>query len=106
MPHDHHHTTGPVTEHERELEIANRFINYANAGLSDGMNPVTVAAGLRHAAANFSAFAAVHMESAGLDVEGRTEEFRDMLAYYNERHKATVRPMTGLEKLVETVKNE
>ena len=106
MPHDHHDHPDDKSEHEIELDIANELINYANTRLNDGLNPVTVAAGMRHAAANFSAFAAVHMESTGLDVPEKTEEFRGMLEYYGERHQQTAQPLTGLEKLVESVKNE
>ena len=105
MAHDHNDHEG-ANEHAKELDIANELINYANSKLSDGINPITVAAGMRHAAANFSAFAAVHVENTGLDVPGKTQEFQEMLGYYGERHQATVQPKTGLEKLVETVKNE
>ena len=113
MPHDHdhnpsdaHHHQNGTSEHEHELVVANELIGYANSKLSEGMNPVTVAAGMRHAAANFTAFASVHAEAEGLNVEGMTAEFRGMLEYYGERHEATVQPKTGLEKLVEAVKNE
>ena len=38
------------------VQLANQIINVANNRLEDGMPPDLIAAGLRHAAANFSAF--------------------------------------------------
>ena len=113
MPHDHDTPkiaapSAPDGEsgHELGLDIANELIGYANNKLEQGGDPVVIADGLRHAAANFTAFAAVHAGDAFLSPEQVAQEFQSMLAYYAERHNVEQKPMTGLEKLVETVKNE
>ncbi len=38
------------------IQLAKSVINMANNRLQEGMNPIDIAAGMRHAAANFSAF--------------------------------------------------
>ncbi len=105
MANDHGVPDGK-SEHEWELEMANELIGYANAKLNDGVNPLTIAAGLRHAAANFSAFASIHVENGNINVATKLEEFQAMLEYYGKRHGESRKPLTGLEQLVETVKNQ
>lgn len=116
MPHDHDKpdtmpsaisdTTGTESNHEMGLGIANELIQFANSKLEQGTDPVAVADGMRHAAANFTAFAAIHAGEDFLTPEQVAQEFNGMLSYYAERHGVEHKPMTGLEKLVETVKNE
>ncbi|MBT6110047.1 MAG: DUF3144 domain-containing protein [Rhodospirillales bacterium] len=112
MPHDHDepHTTpdtaGEESNHEMGLGIANELIGFANSKLEQGIDPVAVADGMCHAAANFTAFAAIHAGEGFLTPEQVAQEFNGMLSYYAERHNVEQKPMTGLEKLVETVKNE
>jgi hypothetical protein len=108
MPNDHE-TQGGTEEqssHEAGLTVANELIGFANAKLEQGVDPVIVADGMRHAAANFTAFAALHAGEEFLSPDQVAQEFHSMLAYYAERHTGEQPPMTGLEKLVETVKNE
>ena len=108
MPNDHDPTvnSGELSNHELGLEIANELIGFANDKLGQGMEPGIVADGLRHAAANFTAFANAHGDESYLSADQVAQEFHNMLAYYADRHNAEQKPMTGLEKLVETVKNE
>lgn len=105
MPHDHD-AHDQQSAHEQGLEIANELIGFANHKLEQGATPKVIADGLRHAAANFTAFTAVHTGDGYLSPDQLTQEFQNMLAYYADRHKIEHKPMTGLEKLVETVKNE
>ena len=52
------------------IQLANQIINIANKQLEDGIPVEAIVTGLRHAAANFSAFA--HHGSEGDDKEFRT----------------------------------
>ncbi len=89
------------------IQLANQIINLANSRLQDGLDPLDIAAGMRHAAANFSAFAVVNsrMEKE-LDPLGFAEEFVQTYDYYVERHKQSMAPKSGLEALIKQVSDE
>lgn len=90
------------------IQLANQIINVANNHLEDGMRPDAIAAGLRHAAANFSAFA--HRRSGGNDdqLHAIVEDFLQMFEYYLERHAPppAEQPGGGLNSLIEQAKRE
>ncbi len=86
------------------VQIANQIINVANARLKDGVHPQEAAAGLRHAAANFSAF--VSQQGAGVDSGLMVEEFARLLEFYLGRHAPADNPAGGLKNLSEQVKGE
>ncbi|MDA1089608.1 MAG: DUF3144 domain-containing protein [Proteobacteria bacterium] len=93
------------------IQIANQFVNVANARTQDGADVMEVAQGLRHAAANFSAFAESHRQGDGAETDPAliVEEFARFLEYYIDRHGAGGKPggpKGGLEQLIEQVKNE
>lgn len=92
------------------LQIANQIINVANARIQDGAQPGEVAAGLRHAAANFSAFVNARQQdgggSGGADPGLVVEEFARLLEYYLGRHQPKKEPGEGLKQLIEQVKRE
>lgn len=96
------------------IQIANQIINVANTRVQDGAGANEVARGLRHAAANFSAFAEHQRRDGGADSGagpgGIVEEFSRFLEYYLDRHGATGEPgggpAAGLEQLIEQVKKE
>ncbi|MCH8237562.1 MAG: DUF3144 domain-containing protein [Proteobacteria bacterium] len=92
------------------LQIANQIINVANARIQDGAQPGEVAAGLRHAAANFSAFVNASQQdgggSDGADPGLVVEEFARLLEYYLGRHQPKTEPGEGLKQLIEQVKRE
>ncbi len=88
------------------VEIANQIIGLANALLKEGVDPAEIAAGLRHGAANFSAFESTQAGAGVEEVRLMVEEFTRMLEYYFERHAPAATPATGLHRLVEQVKNE
>ncbi len=86
------------------VQIANQIINVANARLKDGVSPEDVAVGLRHAAANFSAF--VSQRHADADPALLAGEFAQLLEFYLDRHKPEDNPAGGLKTLIEQVKRE
>lgn len=89
------------------IQIANQIINVANKHLQDGMDPIDIAAGLRHAAGNFTAFCVANSENPeDVDPVGFAEEFLSIYAYYLERHSAGRRPTSGLEALIRQVRDE
>jgi hypothetical protein len=87
------------------VQIANQIINVANARLADGVATDDIAAGLRHAAANFSAYA-LNARRDPPDPAVIVEEFVRFFDYYLERHKAQRAPTVGLQQLVDRVKGE
>ena len=100
----------PPTDDDNTLsvQIANQFINVANARLEDGVDPLQVALGLRHAAANFSAFVTDLGEDEG-EFNEIVEGFAQMLEYYIKRKRsgdAGGTASTGLNQLIEQAKNE
>lgn len=115
--HNHDHVHGPDCRHDHShdddhtlsVQIANQIINVANTRLESGLAPEAIAEGLRHAAANFSAFVAHHMDPEAI-AEGRlVEEFQHMLEYYAQVHGGPPQEQqtpTGLHQLVNQVKDE
>lgn len=89
------------------IQLANQIINVANNHLEDGMRVDAIAAGLRHAAANFSAFAH-HRNGDDEDQLGPiVEDFLQMFEYYLERHAPKQQqPGGGLSNLIEQAKKE
>lgn len=86
-------------------DIANELIEFANKKLETGADAVVIAAALRHAAGNFTAFAYSAIEDR-LDAEGILEEFGQFLHYYDGHHRRGTRPMTPLERLAKQVEDE
>lgn len=95
----------PSGDDTLSLQIANQIINVANARIQDGAKPDEVAAGLRHAAANFSAFVNAGQQGGG-DPGLVVEEFARLLEYYLGRHQPKKEPGEGLKQLIEQVKRE
>jgi hypothetical protein len=88
------------------VQIANQIINIANSRHEDGLPVDVIAAGLRHAAANFSAFAFFRAEKKNADPDAIANEFVNLLINYLERHKPKEQSTPGLYKLIEQAKNE
>ena len=91
------------------VQLANQIINIANKNLEDGMPVEAIATGIRHAAANFSAFG--HHASGSDDEQIGTivEDFLQMFEYYLERHASTKtksKTENSLKALIDHVKNE
>ncbi len=98
--------TSDKTEETLDLAFANQIINLANDYRADGMPVDEIAVGLRHAAANFSAFAYFQSENKDIDPNTMADEFVNLLAHYLERHQPPKQPAQGLYQLVEQAKNE
>jgi hypothetical protein len=94
------------TEETLGVQIANQIINIANSRLEDGLPADDIASGLRHAAANFSAFAFFRSENEAMDPNAMVDEFVTFLTHYLERHQPKEEPAQGLHQLVEQAKNE
>ena len=89
-----------------ELEIANELINLANNKQEAGSHPTAIAAALRQAAANFTAFAYAHGTDGPLATKSIMEDFRQALEFYDKHHRGDAPPKTSLEGLVAQVKRE
>ena len=85
--------------------IANELIEFANNKQEAGVDAAVIAAAMRHAAGNFTAFA-LDATKAPLNTEDIVEEFVGYLHYYDDRLRGGARPMTPLEKLVKQVEDE
>lgn len=86
------------------VQIANQIVNIANNHIEDGFPHDAVAAGLRHAAANFSAFA-FYRDGGGASPEAIVEEFIGTLEFYLDRHQPKA-DSANLQQLIEIAKNE
>ncbi len=86
--------------------FANDIINQANTKLEEGLSVEEAASALRHAAANFSAFAFFRSEELPKDPNDTVEDFIKFLEYYLDVHKPKEVESTGLSQLIETAKNE
>ena len=93
-------------DNEASLRRANEFVEVANNKLSTGVDPVVIASAIRHAAANFTAFAYAHGTDDPLDSASIMEEFLRLLENYDRRQRGKAHSVTDLERLVEQVKNE
>ncbi len=85
--------------------IANELVEFANNKLDTGIHPMVIASALRHAAANFTAFA-FRTTDDPLDTESIMEDFLRFLRLYDSHHRGQARQMTDLERLVKQVETE
>jgi hypothetical protein len=97
-------------EAQQTVELANKIIDLANQSLADGMGPNVIGSGLRHAAANFSAFV-YHRSGGGGDeaLNAIVEDFLQPFEYYLSRHAPEQQPESGgggLNDLIEQAKRE
>ena len=91
------------------IQLANQIINIANKQLEDGIPVEAIATAIRHAAANFSAFAHHGSEGDDKGIQNIVEDFLQMFEYYLERHaptQTTSRPESSLTALIDQAKNE
>ena len=88
------------------VQIANEIINLANARLESGVTAEEVASGLRHAAANFSAFAFYGSEKTPKDPNDMVNEFINYFEHYLDVHRPKDPPVHGLSQLIDKVKSE
>jgi len=96
--HDH-----PESE---SVSLANHIINLANDSLEDGHSIEDVAESLRHAAANFSAFAFFRNEQMPKDPNQTVEKFISLFEHYLDAHRPAEEPAQGLAQIIAQAKNE
>lgn len=101
--HDHHHGHGHGEN--PAVAVANQIIDFANKALEVGLTPDQVADGMRHAAANFSAFAFYRTESGPQDPNALVDHFQSYLEHYLPRHKPQ-EPAPGLASIIQRAKND
>ena len=88
------------------IQLANQIINIANKNLDEGLPVEAIAAGIRHAAANYSAFAHHRSDNNEEQLGKIVEDFLQMFEYYLERHAPKPTSGGGLTGLIERAKNE
>jgi hypothetical protein len=88
------------------IQIANQVVNVANKRLEDGAPSLEIAAGLRQAAANFSAFALSQSKIGPDGPQNLVEDFIRSFEFYLDRHAPEAEPQDSLFQLIEEVKRE
>ena len=91
---------------EASVQIANQIIDLANTLLEQGVSSSDVASGLRHAAANFTAFDFFQSTAPTKDPNVPVEEFISRFEYYLSAHKPKEDQNRGIMQLIEQAKNE
>ncbi len=88
------------------MSLANELINFANANLEKGLSVEDIAEGMRHAAANFSAYAFFRSEQTPKDPNTMVDNFVSMFEYYLEAHKPKEVPGGGLAQTIARAKED
>ena len=91
---------------QESVQIANQIINMANDLIEQGVSSQDIAAGLRHAAANFTAFDFFQSTAPTKDPNVPVEEFISQFEYYLSAHKPKEDQNRGIKQLIEQAKNE
>lgn len=96
----------PQPPPSRGTPLANQIIDLANGGLEKGLSVEEVAEGLRHAAANFSAFAFFRSEELPKDPNKTVENFISLFEYYLGQHKPEEPEPQGLFQTIAQAKKD
>lgn len=91
---------------QASVQIANQIIDLANSLLEQGATAQDIASGLRHAAANFTAFDFFQSNAPTKDPNIPVEEFISRFEYYLSVHKPKENQNRGIMDLIEQAKNE
>jgi len=94
------------TESSPSVLIANQFIDMANTLIQNGNDVQNIASGLRHAAANFTAYAFFRDETLPKDPNATVEEFIRFLEHYLDLHKPSEAPGESLFQVIEQAKKD
>ena len=78
---------GRSDDNEASLRMANEVVEIANDKLATGMHPLDIASAIRHAGANFTAFAYAQGTDDPLDTASVMKEFQQFLEYYDKHHQ-------------------
>jgi len=88
------------------MAFANEIINLANAGLQKGQNVEDLAQGIRHAAANFSAYAFFLAAQNSKDPNEVVEDFVKFFEYYLSAHAPEQKASSDLADTIAQAKDE
>jgi hypothetical protein len=91
---------------QASVQIANQIINLANELLEQGVSSAEIASGIRHAAANFTAFDFFQNNEPTKDPNVPVEEFISQFEYYLSAHKPKEPQDRGIMQIIEQAKNE
>jgi len=92
--------TSDDTQPPPHVSIANQIIDLANAGLEGGHAAEDIAEGMRHAAANFSAYAFFRSEALPKDPNVPVDNFVQFFEYYLDVHKPKSTAAEGLNQTI------
>lgn len=113
MPHEHDENCNHDHDHGNQgdqsltsVTLANQIIEIANNQVGSGMTVEDVASGLRHAAANFSAYAFFFEPSEQKDPNATVEDFVRFFEYYLQRHKPQASVAEGLTSTIAQAKKD
>jgi len=101
--------TTEITDNHQDsigVQLANQIIDLANTRLEDGDSAEEIASGLRHAAANFSAFAFFRSEKQPKDPNETVDAFVSFFEHYLGVHRPKEAPGVGLHQLIAQAKTE
>lgn len=98
-------TTNDIPESE-QVSLSNHIINLANSAMEEGHGVEDIAESLRHAAANFSAFAFFRSEQSPKDPNHTVESFIALFEHYLSAHKPEDTSGQGLMQTIAQAKNE
>ena len=88
------------------MNFANEIINLANASLEKGHTDEDLAEGMRHAAANFSAYSFFRSEQLPKDPNHTVENFVKLFEYYLSVHAPKEDPGQGLAQTIAQARDE
>ncbi len=99
--HDHHDHS-----EDEQVSLANHIINLANAAMEDGHGADDIAESIRHAAANFSAYAFFRSEQLPKDPNQTVESFIALFEHYLDAHRPEDTSGQGLMQTIAQAKSE
>jgi hypothetical protein len=98
-------TSDDIPETE-QVSLSNHIINLANSAMEDGHGVEEIAESLRHAAANFSAFAFFRTDQSPKDPNHTVESFISLFEHYLDTHRPEDTSGHGLMQTIAQAKNE
>jgi hypothetical protein len=76
-------------QQSKHLELANRFVGLANELLKEHGDAEAIGLAMTHAAANFTAFAAIELDGSEAELKNVAGEFERLLLSYYANRKAS-----------------
>ncbi|NQU57055.1 MAG: DUF3144 domain-containing protein [Rhodospirillales bacterium] len=98
--------TSEDTPETEQVSLSNHIINLANSAIEDGHAVEDIAESIRHAAANFSAYAFFRSEQSPKDPNHTVENFISLFEYYLDAHRPEDTSGQGLMQTIAQAKSE